>query len=217
MADAPKATLADAQRVEGVRPRDRPRQKKWSATWRRAFFVAILACLFLTLAALRAPIKVALSDWTSKQAPMPVTAIAQSTTIPHDVLAGGELQSADAVDVVSDVEGTQIKIVEMVPEGTSVAKDELVLRLDPSEIKNRLAEQRIKVTQADAAAKAAKEELQIQRNVAESALAEAQLTVKLAELDRKKYMEGEYQVEFNDLQGSIALAGVSLTVKHDCY
>ena len=85
-----------------------------------------------------------------------------------------------------------------------------MLRLDPSEINDRLAAQQIKVMQADAAAKAAAEELKIQENLAASQTAAAELALKLAELDRKKYLEGDYQVEQDDLAGLIALAQADL-------
>ncbi|WP_372894465.1 efflux RND transporter periplasmic adaptor subunit [Stieleria sp.] len=103
----------------------------------------------------------------------------------------------------------------MIPEGTQVRAGDVVIQLDPSEINDRHAQQRITVTQVNAAAKAAAEELKIQRNLAASAIAEAQLTVTLAELDRRKYLEGEYQVELNDLRGSIALAETDLQDAHD--
>lgn len=142
--------------------------------------------------------------------PAPITAVAREMVIPHEVLAGGELQSADAVDVVCEVESQGLKIVEMLPEGSQVQADQVVVQLDPSQINDQLAQQQIKVTQANAVAKAAAEELKIQRNLAASAIAQAQLTLTLAELDRKKYIKGEYQVELNDLKGSIALAETDL-------
>lgn len=154
-------------------------------------------------------------SWQDDSMPAPITAVARKTVIPHEILAGGELQSADSVDVVCEVEGQDIKIVEIVPEGTLVDEGQIVVRLDPSQINDELAQQRITVTQADAAAKAALEELKIQKNLAESSIAAAALTVRVAELDRKKYLEGEYQVELNDLRGSIALAETDLQEAED--
>lgn len=133
----------------------------------------------------------------------------------YEVQAGGELQSAEAVEVVCEVESQQLKIVEMLPEGTHVQQGQVVLRLDPSEINERLAQQQIKVTQMSAAAKAAAEELKIQKNLAASAIAQATLALRLAQLDLNKYMHGEYQVELNDLQGSISLAETDLQEAHD--
>ena len=110
----------------------------------------------------------------------------------------------NAVEVVCKLEGQDHKIVELVPEGTLVKPGDVVIRLDPAQINDRLATQQIKVMQADALAKAAVEELKIQRNLAESKIAQAELALKLAELDKKKFLEGEYQASVSDLQGSMA-------------
>lgn len=145
----------------------------------------------------------------------PITAVARRTTVAYEVQAGGELQSADAVEVVCEVEGQQLKIVEMLPEGVHVQQGQVVLRLDPSQLSDRLAQQQIKVTQVAAAAKAAAEELKIQKNVAASAVAKAKLALSLARLDLKKYLQGEYQIELNDLKGSISLAETDLQEARD--
>lgn len=152
---------------------------------------------------------------SSTGADSPITAVARSTTMAYEVQAGGELQSADAVEIVCEVEGQQLKIVEMLPEGTHVRQGQVVLRLDPSQIGDRLAQQQIKVTQLAAAAKAAAEELKIQKNVAASEVAKAKLALSLAQLDLKKYLQGEYQIELNNLQGSIALAETDLQEAND--
>jgi len=139
-----------------------------------------------------------------------LTATAERKTLPIIISAGGELANADAVQVVCELEGQEHKIIEMLPEGTRVEVDQVVIRLDPSAINDRLAEKQITVTQAEATAKAAAEQLKIEKNLAESLIAEAELTLTLAALDREKYEEGEYLVELNDLQGSIALAKADL-------
>ncbi len=156
---------------------------------------------------------------TTSESARPITAVARQTTVTHEVQAGGELQSAEAVEVVCEVEGQQLKIVEMLPEGAEVEQGQVVLQLDPSAINDRLAQQQIEVTQANATTKAATEELKIQKNRAESEIAQAELALALARLDLTKYIEGEYKIEFNDLQGSIALAETDLqeaeeTVEH---
>ena len=119
------------------------------------------------------------------------------------------------MEVVCKLEGQDHKIVELVPEGTLVKPGDVVIRLDPAQINDRLATQQIKVMQADALAKAAVEELKIQRNLAESKIAQAELALKLAELDKKKFLEGEYQASVSDLQGSIALARADLQEAND--
>jgi RND family efflux transporter MFP subunit len=130
--------------------------------------------------------------------------------LPVVILAGGELANADAVEVVCELEGQSHKIIEMLPEGSLVKRGQRVILLDSAEIHDRLADQKIKVAQAEALVKSAAELLKIQKNMSQSKTAQSQLALQLAELDKEKYVEGEYKVEFNTLQGSIALAKAEL-------
>jgi RND family efflux transporter MFP subunit len=144
-----------------------------------------------------------------------VTATVVKSKLSMSVAEGGQLESAQTIDVLCEVEGQQIKIVEMLPEGTPVTAGQVVIRLDASEISRLLIEQEIKLKRADAQAKTAKAAFEIQKNKNASAIAQANLALKLAELDRKKYMEGEYMVLVNDLKGSIALAQADLQETQD--
>ncbi|HUP82019.1 MAG TPA: hypothetical protein VM260_25940, partial [Pirellula sp.] len=135
-----------------------------------------------------------------------LTAVVKRTSIPITVIAGGELKSEQSVSVFSEVEGQQIKIVEMVPEGTFAKAGMLVMELDPSEAKRLLSEQEIKLMKAETAVTTATQEVNIQVNLAETAIANASLAKTLAELDRKKYLDGDHQIALSDLRGQIALA-----------
>jgi RND family efflux transporter MFP subunit len=154
-----------------------------------------------------------LADWlfsgTQDQADVMATVV--RTTVPIVIACGGELESAQGVEVLCEVESEDgVKIVEMFAEGGEVKKGDVVVRLDPSTLNDELASQQIKVTQADATAKAAAEELKIQENLAASQNAQAELAQTLAELDLEKYLEGDYNVEFNELQGAVALKQTEL-------
>src|SRR5207247_9766216 len=59
---------------------------------------------------------------------------------------------------------------------------------------------------AETPAKAETEELKIVQNKHDSEVAKAKLVLTLAELDKRKYEEGDYGVQVDDLKGSIALA-----------
>ncbi len=153
------------------------------------------------------------------EGPEPIVAVVKHADLLIHVIAGGELESARTVEIRSQVEGFQPKIIELVPQGTCVKAGDVVARLDPSEIKRAIVEQEVKVMQTEAKAKAAAEELEIQKGLSESAIAQAELAQKLAELDKKKYQEGEYKVQVDDLRGSIALSEADLqdaqeTVEH---
>jgi RND family efflux transporter MFP subunit len=122
------------------------------------------------------------------------------------VTEGGELESSKTFDVRCEVEGRQTKLVEMLPEGTRVTRGQVVARLDPGEIQRSFAEQEIKAKQADAKAKASIEDFEISKNKAASLVAQAGLALKLARLDRAKFVKGDYKVQVDELKGLIALA-----------
>ncbi|HEV3083493.1 MAG TPA: efflux RND transporter periplasmic adaptor subunit [Gemmataceae bacterium] len=118
----------------------------------------------------------------------------------------GELESAKQTDVRCEVEGYQNKIVTILPEGVRVKKDDVVVVFDADQLKQKYADQEVKVKQAEGKAKAAKGELEVQKNKAETDFEKAKLDLTLAELDQKKYLKGDYKVEVDDKKGALALA-----------
>jgi RND family efflux transporter MFP subunit len=145
------------------------------------------------------------SDRRNPELPEILATVARAN-LPVIVTERGELESSKTVDVRCEVEGRQNKIVEIVPEGTRVVKNDTVVRFDVDELTRLHAEQAIKVKAAEGKAKAAKEELEVQKNKSESEVAKADLAYKLAELDHEKYIKGDYEVEVEDRQGSVELA-----------
>ncbi len=135
-----------------------------------------------------------------------ITATVTQTDLPIIVTERGELESSKTLDVRCEVEGHQNKIVEILPEGIRVTKDQVVVRFDVEQLTKNYLEQEIKVKQAEGKAKAALGELEVQKNKAESEIAKAKLALILADIERDKYLEGEYKVEKEDRQGAIKLA-----------
>lgn len=118
----------------------------------------------------------------------------------------GDLESSNTYDSRCEVEGREIKIVEILPEGTHVKKGQVVVRFDNEQLTRAHADQEVKLRQAEGKARAAKEELEVAKNKADGDIAKAQLDLDLAILDRDMYVNGEYQVEVKDRKQSIALA-----------
>src|SRR4029453_15530568 len=56
-----------------------------------------------------------------------ITAVAQPTVLEVAVTAGGELESSKTVTVVSEVQGQQIKIVELIRDGSAVKAGDVVM------------------------------------------------------------------------------------------
>ncbi|HVJ82947.1 MAG TPA: efflux RND transporter periplasmic adaptor subunit [Planctomycetia bacterium] len=145
----------------------------------------------------------------------PMTAAVQRGELAIDVAERGELESAESVDVKCDVEGAQIKLVSILPEGTAVKKGMEVCRFDAEPLQKSFAEQQVKWKQAAGKSKAAYSELEVQKNKSESEVAKAKLNLTLAELDRDMYEEGEYRVEKEDRAGAIELAQKELKEAQD--
>ena len=135
-----------------------------------------------------------------------ITATVVRANLPIVVTESGELESSKTEDVRCEVEGYKNKIVEILDEGVQVTKDQVVVKFDADELSRSFAEQEIEAKQAENKAKAAKEDLEVQKNKAESEIAAKRLALDLAVLDREKYLEGDYKVEEENIKGAIALA-----------
>jgi HlyD family secretion protein len=109
------------------------------------------------------------------------------------------------VDGICEINATQIKIIQLVPEGTHVKKGDVVCKFDSSEIDKNIAQQEIKYKQAAARIDTTRQEKEIQRNKGESDIIAAQVEMTLAALDLEKYQKGDYPAETTKQKGEIGL------------
>ena len=144
--------------------------------------------------------------WTADADAGDLTATVTRADLPVVVTERGELESSKTITVKCEVEVDAIKIVSILPEGTRVTKGQEVLRFDADKLKRNLAEQEVKYSLAAGKYEAAKQELEVQKNKAESEVAKAKLALTLADLDLEKYVKGEYQADVDDKKGAIKLA-----------
>ncbi len=126
-----------------------------------------------------------------------------------NVLASGILESASTQEVLSEVEG-QVGIIRLMKRGKRVAKGDVVVELDSSLLRTTHLQQQVTVQQAKAATAQAKESLQIANSQAESDVNAAELVLRFAELDHRKYLEGDYPQELRVAQSDITLADEEL-------
>ncbi len=143
--------------------------------------------------------------WADDGSSAEITATVKRGNLPIIVTEKGELESAKTVDARSDVEGG-VKIVTIVAEGSTVKKGDVVVTFDMDQLNRDYATQEIKLRQAEGKAKACLGELEVAKNKAETDIAKAELDLTLANLDKRKYLEGEYTVEVNEKQGGLSLA-----------
>ncbi|MBI3320026.1 MAG: efflux RND transporter periplasmic adaptor subunit [Candidatus Omnitrophica bacterium] len=153
--------------------------------------------------------------WRDREAVPEITATVVRAELPITVTERGELESSKTVDVRCEVEGEQIKIIEIVPEGTRVREGDLVIRFDTDKLARSYAEQEVKWRTAEAKAKGADEDLAVAKNKAASEIAKAKLTLKLAQIDLRKYREGDYLQEKRGIEGEILIAEEELKRARD--
>ena len=128
----------------------------------------------------------------------------------------GELESAQSVQVVCELEGGG-RLVTIIPEGTKVKKGDEVARLDTDELTKRIIEQQVKHEQAEGKVNAAQSELEVQKNKEESEIAKAELALELADIDLEAYddVEGEYRAEFEKRKAALELGKKELKEAED--
>ncbi|MEI8017685.1 MAG: efflux RND transporter periplasmic adaptor subunit [Schlesneria sp.] len=135
---------------------------------------------------------------------------AKKGTFQITVVEKGTLDSMKNAVLTSKVEGSTT-IIMIVPEGTNVNEGDLVCELDSSMLSDKETAQEILVEKAKAAFEQGKEDLLIQEAQNESDLEAAKLKLRLAEIDLKKFTEGDLVQQKNDLDGKIKLAEENLS------
>jgi len=121
------------------------------------------------------------------------------------VLQRGELSAKNSTSVKSEIEG-QTTILQLVQEGTVVQPGDLLVRLDSSDLVERELQQRIASDNADAAYKKAKAQHDIQVSQNESDIELAARKLQFAEMDLKKYKEGDLEQLRKEAEDKILLA-----------
>jgi RND family efflux transporter MFP subunit len=128
----------------------------------------------------------------------------------------GELESAQSVQVVCEIEGGG-RLVTIVTEGKKVKKGDEVARFDTDALMKSIAEQGVKCEQADGKVKSAESELEVQKNKEEGEVAKSELALKLADIDLESYGddEGEYTVELEKRKATLELGKKELKEAED--
>jgi HlyD family secretion protein len=145
--------------------------------------------------------------WNAEDEPAKTvpTAIVQRGPLTISVTQSGSIESRERVVIKSEVQGRNA-ILSLVEEGTHVEKGDLLVELDSSSLVEQRDQQQIKVLNAEAAYIRAREDLAVTRSQTESDIAKAELAKRFAELDLKKYIEGEHPQERQKIESDITIA-----------
>ncbi len=121
------------------------------------------------------------------------------------VSESGTIRAREQIILKSEVEG-RTTILFLVEEGTRAKAGELLVELDSSRLLDERIDQEIRVQNAEAGFIRARENLAVAKNQAESDIDRAELALKFAKLDLKKYLEGEYLNQLKEVESRITLA-----------
>ncbi len=130
------------------------------------------------------------------------------------VTESGTIRNRQRMLIKSEVEGTTT-ILFLIPEGTSVRKGDLLVELDSSKLEDNKTQQQITVMNAEASYIRARENLAVTQSQAQSDIEKAELACKFAELDLKKYIEGDHPRALQKAQADINIAREELERAQD--
>ncbi len=116
----------------------------------------------------------------------------------------GTIQAREKVIISSKLEGNNT-IIYLIPEGTRVKKGDLLVELDISSMEDKRIDQQISVQNAEASYVSARENLAVVENQSQSDIDLAELDYQFAQLDLKKYMEGEFPKVQKETESKITL------------
>ena len=125
------------------------------------------------------------------------------------IIKDGEIQSANNIDILCEVEGMNT-IQELVKEGSSVKKGDVLLVMDSSSIKLRLEDTSLDLERAEADLTTGKEMIQIQESQNAANLEAAQIGVTLAKLDLEQYTDGVYPQQLANAETDLKMADITL-------
>ncbi|MFQ5489306.1 MAG: HlyD family secretion protein, partial [Phycisphaerae bacterium] len=111
----------------------------------------------------------------------------------------GELKAAKSVDIKSDVEG-RATIIWLIDEGTQVKKGDLLVRLASDQIEEKIRTEEIKAANSIAAVAAAEKEHEILLDQNASDQRRVELALRMARIEKQKYLEGDWQQSLLDMQ-----------------
>ena len=131
------------------------------------------------------------------------------------VSEAGTIEAREKVVLKCEVDERSTTITYIVPEGTRVEAGDLVVELDASVLTDELYDEEIDVLDTEARFLASRENLEVVKNQAEADLAQAELDLRFAREDVKKYVEGEYPKQLLELSNAVTLAEEQATQAAD--
>lgn len=137
------------------------------------------------------------------------TFVVSRRTLEDRVVERGTVESQKTIYGKCEIPGRN-KITFIVPEGTEVKKGDRVAEFETTDLDQRIQEMEVGLNEAKGKLDEAIQSMQIKENENATNIAAAQLAFDIAEIDLKKYEEGDFESEQADLQRAIKEAEAGL-------
>ncbi len=134
------------------------------------------------------------------------------------IVEKGSLESVNNNDIhcrVKSNKGISIKIDQVIDDGTYVKKGDILVKLDASPLKDEWKTQKSLVDELKALWIKADKDYEITLSQNESDIKAAENALKLAEINLKKYMEGDYEVKKKQIVSRMLIAESDLKMWRD--
>jgi len=132
------------------------------------------------------------------------------------IVEGGTLEAVNEVVVKNTIDG-ESRIIWLIPEGTYVKKDELLVEFDTGEAEKNVEEQRVDFEARQAALVQAENDLIITKSTSESDISEAKLAVDFATMDLEKFEQLERVHKVREAELKIDTAEEALKLAQQRY
>ncbi len=171
----------------------------------------LLLVVLVTLACLALWIGLRESGWLGGETVAAVRgATVQRGPLRISVIERGNLKAADSLVLKSEIEGNTT-ILKLVPEGTLVEAGDVLCELDATELIDRRFQQDISTRNAEASFVKSKQNYEIQKSQNDSDIKRAEQSLRFADIDLRKFQEGERSAKSAEADEAIKLAEEEFT------
>ena len=125
-------------------------------------------------------------------------------TLEDTVIERGTIESQNTVYGKCELPGNESSIVFIVPEGTLVAKGDIIVKLESSKIDQQIALKKIALNEAEGKLKEALQNLIAKTKEGDGKIVTAERELQIAKIDVEKYRDGDSKAEESELLRLIA-------------
>lgn len=125
---------------------------------------------------------------------------------PIDVKTVGELEAANSISVASTLRSDQIKIIDIIADGTQVQQGDILVKIDPTPFEKRIEELKAKVLENEGTVTSCAQSLEWDVAQVEHEYKTSLFEIESAEMELKKILEGDGPLEISRLQQAMSKA-----------